>query len=190
MPLISTSSSSDPLGLIVVAVDGAPRHEAFPIGGERARARLQAIGNDQQFVGGKQAGDFALVGLELIERAAQRGVFVGRVLEFDHAQRQAVDEDHDIGPPVAFILDDGKLIEDEPIIAIDLLEVDGPDFIARDRTVGSFEFHVEAIDQQLMPAPIVFDQVGRVVAEVEQAAQRFVEGVSGDVRIDARQRRP
>jgi hypothetical protein len=39
-----------------------------------------------------------LVGLKLVERALDRGVLGGGVLQFEDGQRQTIDEDDDIGP--------------------------------------------------------------------------------------------
>lgn len=42
-------------------------------------------------------------------RAGKRGVLATRILQFDHAERQAVDEHHDIRPSVVGALDDREL---------------------------------------------------------------------------------
>ena len=44
----------------VLALDGAPRHEPFPAGAERADARLRAVGDDQRGVGREQRRDLRL----------------------------------------------------------------------------------------------------------------------------------
>ena len=41
---------------VVVALDGPPGHEPLLVGGERADARLDAVGDDERLVGAKSAG--------------------------------------------------------------------------------------------------------------------------------------
>ena len=54
---------------------------------------------------GKERRDLRLVGLELLEGGPDRGVLVRRVLQLDHRQRQAVDEQHHIRPAGVLVLD-------------------------------------------------------------------------------------
>ena len=63
------------------AVDGAPRHEAFAIGRERAHQRLGAVGDDQQRVVLKNVGNLRLVRLQLVVCLPDVGILVGRVLD-------------------------------------------------------------------------------------------------------------
>ena len=60
---------------------------------ERADPRLDAVGDDQHLVEREERRDLVLVRLELVEGGPDRRVLVGRVLELDHAERQAVDEE-------------------------------------------------------------------------------------------------
>ena len=103
---------------------GAPRHEALAVGGQRADARLQAVGDDQHGVGAEQRGDLGLVGLQLVEGAVERGVLVAGVLQFDDADGQAVEEHDDVGAAVVAVLDDGELVDGEPVVGADVVEVD------------------------------------------------------------------
>jgi hypothetical protein len=48
------------LGGHILAIGGAPRHEAFQIGGQRADARFHAVGRDQHGIGAKGDGICAL----------------------------------------------------------------------------------------------------------------------------------
>ena len=52
-----------------------------------------------------------------------RGFLVRQVLELDQTERKAVDEQHDIGPPLALALDDGELIDCQPVVAGGVVEV-------------------------------------------------------------------
>ena len=100
-PLMQHFQLGRALGGDVSPVDRPPGHEPLPVGGERADAGLQAVGDDQHLVEGEEAGDVLLVGLELVERPLDRGVLVAGVLQLDDGQRQAVDEDDDVGAAVA-----------------------------------------------------------------------------------------
>ena len=66
----------------------------------------------------KSDGISRLVGLELLEGRPDRGVLVGRVLQLDHRQRQAVDEQHDVRPAGVLVLDDGELVDREPVVVL------------------------------------------------------------------------
>ena len=80
----------------LLARDGAPRHEPLPIRRDRAEPRFVAVGNHQQRVGVEQRRDLRLVSLELVERLADGGLFIRNVFEFQHRQRDAVDEHHHV----------------------------------------------------------------------------------------------
>ncbi len=79
-------------GGVLAPGDGAPGLEPLLARAQRADARLHAVGDDQRRVGGEQGRNLGLVGLELLEGGRDRGVLVGRVLQLDHGQGQAVDE--------------------------------------------------------------------------------------------------
>jgi len=81
-------------------------------------ARLDSVGDDEQRIGSKKRGHFGLVCLELIEGAPDRGVFVRRVLEFDHGERQAIDEQHDVRSARVPVLNDGELVDRQPVIGL------------------------------------------------------------------------
>ena len=77
-----------------LARDCAPRLEPLAPRREGAEARLRAVRDDEQLVHREQRGQLGLVGLELLPRRPDVGLLVGRVLELDHAERQAIDEQH------------------------------------------------------------------------------------------------
>ena len=51
------------------------------------------VRDHQRLVHGEQGGQFGLVGLELVPSGADGDVLLGRVLELDQSERQAVDSD-------------------------------------------------------------------------------------------------
>ena len=134
-PLRTVSSSGDALRRQIVARHRAPGHEPLAVGGQRADTRREPVRNHQRRVGAEQRADLRLVGLQLVEGAVERGVLVAGVLEFDHAKRQAVDEDHDVGPAVRLVLDHGELVDRQPVIGVGVVEVDKPDLLAADGAV-------------------------------------------------------
>ena len=78
--------------------------------GERAEAGIHPVRYAQELVVLEQRGYFVLVGLELVERCPNSGVFVCRVLELDYGYRYAIEEHDDIWPSVALPFDYGELI--------------------------------------------------------------------------------
>ena len=86
-PVLLTGSRRE-----LLAFDGTPGHEAFPGREEGARAVVHAIQEDDDLVVGEEGRDLLLAGLDLEEGLMGNRVFVGRVLELDHHQRQAVDK--------------------------------------------------------------------------------------------------
>src|SRR5450755_3603005 len=152
-----------PFGSDGVAVDGAPGLEALPVGGHGARACLDAIGDDQDFVIGEERGDLRFVGLELLKRALERSFFVAGIFEFDDDQRQAVDEDDDIR--AAFLdLGDGELVDDEPVVFIEALEIDEAGQFVAQGAVAAVVLDGYAVDEQIVEGAVALDHVGRIEA--------------------------
>ena len=101
-PLMSGSISGSCLGIYCAhAIHAFPFHKAGIIAGDGSGFGKPAIADDEKGVGGEQGGDDLLVGLQLVECRLHIGVFIGGVFEFDHHQRQAIDEQDDIGAFVA-----------------------------------------------------------------------------------------
>ena len=119
----------------VFALDGPPGHEPLFVGGQRADAGVEAVGDDERFVEGEERRDLLLVGLELVEGGPDGGVFVGRVLQLDDGERQAVDEEHDVRAAVVLAFDDGELVDGDEVVLLGVLEVDEPDAVAGDGAV-------------------------------------------------------
>ena len=72
-------------------VHGAPWHEAFEVGRQRAEAGVEPVGDHERGIRAEEGRYLVLVGLELVERPVEGGVPVAGVLQLDHGQRQAVD---------------------------------------------------------------------------------------------------
>ena len=100
----------------ILTGDRSPGLEPLPAGGERADPGFRAVGDDQQLIEGEERRDVRLVSLELLPGALDGGVLVGRILEFDDAQREAVYEQHDVGSVRVLPLLDRELIDGEPVV--------------------------------------------------------------------------
>lgn len=159
----------------------APGHEAVASGGEGADLGVEAIGDDQPLVVGEEAGDVVFVGLELVEGLVDVGVFVCGVFEFDDGDGQPVEEKNDVRTAVGVFVD-GELVYGEPVVVARLLEVDEPDLVV-DGAISFLIGNGDAIGEEPVEAAVVFDQVLAFAAD--GLAQGFVEGVGGDMGIDA-----
>ena len=65
---------------------------------------------------GQQVGDFVFVSFQLRVSLPHIGRFIRRVLQLDDRQRQAIDEDSDIGPASLLGSRDAELVNDQQIV--------------------------------------------------------------------------
>ena len=100
----------------LLAGDGAPGLEPFPPSGEGAEPGLDAVRYGEHRIEGEQRGQLRLVGPELLPGVTEGGVLVRRVLELDDGERQAVDEQHDVGAALVVALDHCELVDGEPVV--------------------------------------------------------------------------
>ena len=105
-------------------INGAPLHVALFIAGQRAHAGFGAIRDDQQGVVGEDIGDLRFVGLNLVVGLPNVGVEVGWVFQFNQHQRQAIDEQQDVGPARVARPLDGELLHRQPLVALGVLPID------------------------------------------------------------------
>ena len=166
----------------LLAVDGAPRLEPLPAGGERAEPRLHPIRHGEHGVAGEQRRQFRLVGLQLVERRPDGGVLVGRILELDHGQRQPVDEHHDVGPPRIAVLRDRELIDRRPRVGVRHIEVNHACLSAADGAVGGAVLNSHAVHQHAMEGSVARFQ--RRAFRPSQLPQRIVNRFVGQVVIE------
>jgi hypothetical protein len=101
--------------------------------------------------------DLRLVGLELLVRAPHRRVLVGRVLELDHGQRQAVDEEHHVRAARVLSLGHGELVDGQPVVVVGLVEVDHPRLRPADGAVLAAVLDRDAIDQHPVHGAVALD---------------------------------
>jgi len=164
------------------AVDGAPGHEALRRCGERAHARLDAIGNDQHSIGNEQVGDVFLVGLELVEGSPDIGVLVAGVLQLQHRQRQPVDEQHQVGPAVELGALHAKLVDRQPFISGHVAKVNESDPVTAPLAI------LLELDRHTFHQPTVHLAIGLHLPEdvrIEHLARCFVLSAGRNVRVQA-----
>ena len=130
----------------------------------------------------EERGDFLLVGLQLLPGFPDRGVLVGRVLQFDDAQRQPVDEDHDVGPAVVLALDDRELVDRQPVVVGRVVVVDELHPVPGNRAVLAAILDLDAIPQHPVEGPVGPDERWR--ADAEDFAEGLLAGLAGNVGVD------
>ncbi len=144
-----------------LTIRSAPRHEAFQIGRQRPHARRDAVRRDQQSIGVKQCWNLLLVSLQLIERAGQMRARAARRFQFNHCQRQAVDEQHDVRPAVDLTVDDHELLHRQPVVAFRHIEVQKLNLARRQHAIVAVVFDICAFGQQRVNATVFFQQSGK-----------------------------
>ena len=169
-----------------LARDRAPRLEPLAPCRERAEARLRAVRDDEQLVHREQRGQLGLVGLELLPRRPDVGVLVGRVLELDHAERQAVDEQHDVRAAGALALGDGHLVDREEVVGGGVGVLDHGGLRAADRAAGGAVLDVHARDEHAVEGAVARLE-GRALGP-RQLAVGVIERLEGQVRVEPRER--
>ncbi len=104
-------------------LDRPPRQEPLSGRGKRAHARVHPVRHDDHLVVAQESRNLLPIGLDLPVRRPDVGVFVGRILQLDQAERQTVNEDDDVGPAVAASVD-GELVHGQPAVVVRVVEVD------------------------------------------------------------------
>jgi hypothetical protein len=135
---------------IPAPADSAPRLEPFLAGAERADPRLHPVRGDQRRVAGEQWRDQIQIIFKLVDGVPHRCVLVGRVFQLDDAERQSVDKDHDVGAAALPPVDNGELIDRQPVVLLRPLEIDDLRLGASDRPVRPAVFDADSVDQHAM----------------------------------------
>ena len=166
-----------------LARDGAPRLEPLPPGGQGADAGVQSVRHHERGVEREQRRDFRLVGLQLLPGGPDGGLFVGRILEFDDRQRQAVDEQHHVRAALVPVLHHGELVDRQPVVVGGVVEVNDAGLVAAHRAAGIAVFHRHAVHGHAMERAVAGFQRGSLRAG--QLAEGVVQGVGGQVGVEA-----
>ncbi len=169
----------------LAAVDRLPRCEVLPAGGEGAHRGTAAVGDDGHGVGHEDRRDVTAVGLALVPGAAQGGVLGAGVLQLQQAERDAVDEDDDIRAPVPAGLDDGELVDREPVVRSRMRPVDEPDQGGTHRPVRGPVLDRHPLDEEPVHAFVLGEHVLRLGAQQssdrpEVLQRRLLDDALGD----------
>ena len=167
----------------LLAGDGAPGLEPFPPGGEGAEPGLDAVRYGEHRIEGEQRGQLRLVGPELLPGTAQDRVLVRRVLELDDGERQAVDEQHDVGASLVVALDHRELVDGEPVVVRRLLEVEHPHRRSSNRAAGVAVLHRDPVHGQTVEGAVAGFQARSFGAR--QLAKGIIQRLVGQIRVQA-----
>jgi len=118
--------------------------------------------------------------------AAQGGLFVGGVLQLQDYQGQAVDEQDDVGPAAAAVLEHGELVHCQPVVVGRIIEVNHADLCAAQVAVGIAVFHRHAIHQQAVQGAVALKQVAAL--GLRQLAPGILQRLGGQVGVEPAQR--
>ena len=165
-----------------LARDRAPGLKPLPPGRQRADARFQSVRHDERGVEREQRRDLRLVGLKLPERRPDGRVLVGGVLQLDDGERQAVDEQHDVGPPFVLVLDHRELVDREPVVARRVVEVEHANLSAADPPLRVDVLHRHPGDEH--PMEVAVPGLQRRPGRSGQSAQGVFDRSVGQVRIE------
>ncbi len=171
-----------PLWRIAAPIDRAPGLEPLLARAKDADPRLRAVRDDERAVVVEERRDLRLVCPELVERRPDRGLLVSRVLQLDHAERQPVEKDHDVRPPVVPLRPDHReLVDGQPVVVVRILEVDHARLRAPDGLPRPVVFNGHAVHEHLVDGPIALDQ--RRAVRPNDLAEGIVEGFLRQVRV-------
>ena len=166
-----------------LARDGAPGLEPLPPGCQGTDAGIEPVRHHERDVEGEQRGDFGLVGLQLLPGGPDGGLFIDRVLQLDDRQRQPVDEQHHVGAALVPVLDDGELVDRQPVVVGRVVEVDDTRLVAAHRAVGVAVFHRHAVHGHAMEGAVAGFQRGSL--RVGQLAEGVVQGIGRKIGVEA-----
>ena len=114
-----------PLAGFVFIVDFLPFVEKFEWGVGRSQFVLRPVADNRQCTIFQQGWYIPhITGTNLRMRIAYGGILLGRVFEFDDADRYAVNEKQNVGPTVLTALFHDKLVDATENIMVGMLEVD------------------------------------------------------------------
>ena len=163
-----------------IAIDRFPGGEVLAAGGEDADFGGAAIGDDEHLVRNEEAGDFGLVGLELVVGGLDGGLLVGHVLELDDGEGETVDEEDDIGAALVLAVD-GELVDGEEVVVGGVIEIDEADALAANLPAAK-HLDGDTLDQEPVKFAVGVD--GRRRADVGDAVDGLRSGLRGGVGIE------
>ena len=120
--------------------------------------------------------------MELLPSGPDGGVLVGGVLQLDDPQRQAVEEQDDIGAAVVPVFGDGELVDRQPVVVVRVAPVHHPSLVAPDGAVVVPVLHRHPVDQHPVKRAVASLQ-GRAFG-VGQLAEGTFHRCEGQVRVE------
>ncbi len=137
----------------------------------------------------EQVGRGLHVMVELVDGDAKVGLGVGRVLQFDHRDRQPVEEHRQVGTDdLARRSGDAELAHHQQFVRGRIIEVDKPRAAtARLAGLRVAVLNLDAVREQAVEPAVVLDQ--RRVRGARQDAHDLLDGVVWQIGVEAMQRR-
>ena len=114
----------------VYSINRAPSHKALGVGRQRTHQRVGAVRDHQHLVVLEHVRYLLFVRLDLVEGLPDVGVLVGGVLDFQQHQRQAVEEQDDVGAAGFVGTFDGELVDGPPFVLLGVCPVDQANEVA------------------------------------------------------------
>lgn len=163
-------------------VYGHPRVIPFAAGRPCAMQGGDAVGDDDKAVVIEELGNLVGVMLDLVEGVFDGGFFIVGILEFKDDQRQAINEDNNIGTAVVLPMN-GKLIDGADVVLVRLIPVDGVDVAMLAVPVWKLHFQFDAASEHLMKGEVAAQGVGAF--GLAEDAHGFIERAGGKVALAA-----
>ncbi len=169
---------------ILAAGDRPPGFEPLLPRPEGTDSSLDAVGDDKRLVVVEESRNLRLVSLELLEGRTDGGVLVGRILELDDREGQAVHEQDDVRPARVLTFGDRKLVDREPVVVLGIIEVDHARLVTGDGAVGAAVLDRDAVHEHAVYGTVALQQrrnigPGELAEGVFQRLGRQV-GIEGD----------
>ena len=92
-----------------------------------------------------KTGQLSLVGLKLLPSGPDSSVLVGRVLQFDNAQGQAVREQHNVGAARIAVFGNAELVGCQPIVGFQGVGVNNLGLLSLDGAINDLILNLNAL---------------------------------------------
>ena len=123
--------------------------------------RAHAVAHDAERVELEELRDVVRVVLDLVERLFLRWRNRVRVLQLEEDERQAVDEDDDVRPAVVPAAH-RELVDDEELVVLGMVPVDGIDVLDLVRAVRPLDAHLDAGPEHRVERHVAAERVDAV----------------------------
>jgi hypothetical protein len=155
----------------LMAFHGTPGQKPFATRRERSDSRFHSIRNDKGLVKTENRRNFSLIRLDLVESRPDGRPFVSGILEFQESEWQPIDKYHDIGPTRMLVLQNGELVDGEPIVVLGLVIIDDMGLSAGNGVIRPPIFYVHTFNQVFVKRSIAGFKSGAL------RARYFMKGI-------------